>query len=138
MSQPSPDSQFVTFTSQGINLWCQRSTSKLVQNKGCLVKGDASEPITDCYISNDGTYLAVSKKLSVQIYHQQTPDAGFSKVLFELPIVEAKSVHFSPKSTFVFIGTNSTSAQEKNLKLYEISIQKLVYGRCIQSNRTNR
>mgnify|MGYP005804270141 CR=1 FL=1 len=129
MSQQVPDSQFVTFTSKGVHLWCQRSANKVIQNKSCLVTGDPSSPITDCYISEDGNYLAVTLKQSVQIYKQPTPDAGFSKVLFELPIVEAKQVSFSPKSTFVAIGTPITQTDDKNLKIYELASGKLVCGR---------
>lgn len=123
----SPDVQFITLTAKGVQLWCQQSPSKSVQNKWSLLGADASSPITDCFLSDDGTCLAVTLRQSVLIYRQERPDEGFSKLHLELPIAEAKSINFSPKSTFVAVGTALTSMESKNLRLYEVSTGKLLY-----------
>lgn len=129
MTEATPDVQFVTLTAKGVQLWCQKSTSKVVKNKWSLLGADASSTITDCFLSDDGNYLAIALKQSVLIYKQERPDEGFSKVLIELPVVEAKAINFSPESTFVAIGTSVTQTESKNLKLYNLSTGKLLYGK---------
>lgn len=128
MSQQVPDSHFVTYNSAGVHLWAEQSASKLVQNKRCIVPNDQNEPIFDCFLSDDGNYLAVALRHSVRIYRQSTPDSGFSTVTYDLPINEAKLVNFSPKSTFVAILATNTPADDKNLKIYSLSTGKLFYG----------